>query len=447
MKRILVDMSATILHYGHTRLLSKAKDMGYVIVALATDEEITKYKGYQPELNFEQRKEMLLALKSVDEVISAPWLIDQSFFDSTGADILLHAGESPNSVQQTLTIEKTPDISSHALRNKTLSSLVQQHNTERCFLTPGPGNLQPENLLNLSPAFSRNDSCYTHTEESVLGKILSIAGQEQILAIPGSATNAIEIATTNFLFGKVLVVLAGFYSQRILRMLERKKDLLNLTQVQGISYTDFLENSATLSTVDWVVSVYTETANAFLCDIKELRRISDKLHSKLMLDATGSINLEENHELADVCIFSSCKGLSGLVGAGFMTFNNNVLSMANDCQKSFTLDISTYLEKKITPPIHAISSLSFVSSAFHDFRASVCLSKKIFMEAFAPHIDTKNNQPNLCTKISGSLHMPSYIIPYQPRIIDPGHQIICHLFDGCLSNRKPGELYKSIRIV
>ena len=32
-----------------------------------------------------------------------------------------------------------------------------------------------------------------------------------------------------------------------------------------------------------------------------------------MIDATGSINLEDNHDLADVCIFSSCKGLGGLV--------------------------------------------------------------------------------------------------------------------------------------
>jgi galactokinase len=37
----------------------------------------------------------------------------------------------------------------------------------------------------------------------------------------------------------------------------------------------------------------------------------------LYVDATGSIGLEDNHQLADVMAFSSCKGLFGLTGAGF----------------------------------------------------------------------------------------------------------------------------------
>ena len=45
-KRILVDMSATLLHHGHIRLLKKASKYGKVIVALTTDKEIKKSKGY-----------------------------------------------------------------------------------------------------------------------------------------------------------------------------------------------------------------------------------------------------------------------------------------------------------------------------------------------------------------------------------------------------------------
>ena len=39
-KRIMVDMSATLLHHGHVRLLRKASELGQVIVALTTDEEV-----------------------------------------------------------------------------------------------------------------------------------------------------------------------------------------------------------------------------------------------------------------------------------------------------------------------------------------------------------------------------------------------------------------------
>ena len=43
MKKILVDMSATIIHHGHIRLLKKASIRGKVIVALTKDNEIKKF--------------------------------------------------------------------------------------------------------------------------------------------------------------------------------------------------------------------------------------------------------------------------------------------------------------------------------------------------------------------------------------------------------------------
>ena len=43
----------------------------------------------------------------------------------------------------------------------------------------------------------------------------------------------------------------------------------------------------------------------------EKLKTSKRLKSKLMLDATASVGLEDNHDLADVIGFSSCKGLFG----------------------------------------------------------------------------------------------------------------------------------------
>ena len=43
-KRVLVDLSASILHHGHIRLLKKASKLGQVIVGLTTDNEIKKKK-------------------------------------------------------------------------------------------------------------------------------------------------------------------------------------------------------------------------------------------------------------------------------------------------------------------------------------------------------------------------------------------------------------------
>ena len=59
-KKIMVNMSATIIHHGHIRLLKKAAKYGEVVVALTSDEEIIKSKGYRPEMNFSQRKKLSL---------------------------------------------------------------------------------------------------------------------------------------------------------------------------------------------------------------------------------------------------------------------------------------------------------------------------------------------------------------------------------------------------
>ena len=40
--RIMVDMSATIIHHGHIKLLKKASKLGIVVVGLTTDDEIKR---------------------------------------------------------------------------------------------------------------------------------------------------------------------------------------------------------------------------------------------------------------------------------------------------------------------------------------------------------------------------------------------------------------------
>ena len=43
--RIMVDMSATLIHHGHIRLLKKAAALGDVVVALTSDDEVRTKKG------------------------------------------------------------------------------------------------------------------------------------------------------------------------------------------------------------------------------------------------------------------------------------------------------------------------------------------------------------------------------------------------------------------
>ena len=117
-KRILVDMSLTILHHGHIRLLKKASDLGYVIVALCSDEEIFKAKGFKPLLSFEQRKEIALAIRYVQEVIESKYLIDEAYLDNFNIDLLVHGEDNVNPIdsKRLVIFPRTEGISSTKLR-------------------------------------------------------------------------------------------------------------------------------------------------------------------------------------------------------------------------------------------------------------------------------------------------------------------------------------------
>lgn len=69
MKRVLTYGTFDLLHYGHIRLLKRAKELGdYLVVAVSTDEfnNIKHKKAYH---DYETRKKMLEAVRYVDLVI------------------------------------------------------------------------------------------------------------------------------------------------------------------------------------------------------------------------------------------------------------------------------------------------------------------------------------------------------------------------------------------
>jgi len=132
MKRILVDMSATLIHHGHIRILQKASEFGSVIVALTTDQEIIDKKKFIPELNFNERKEILISIKYVDDVIPSPWLITEQFLDENDINLLVHGSDNSNPIskEKLLIIPRTKGISSTILREKAKSSLEDIENNK-----------------------------------------------------------------------------------------------------------------------------------------------------------------------------------------------------------------------------------------------------------------------------------------------------------------------------
>ncbi len=126
-KRIMVDMSATLIHHGHIRILKAAKKLGTVIVALTMDNEIIAKKGYEPELNFAERSEILEAIKYVDEVVPSPWLLDEAFLSLHKIDLLVHGHDNTNLIipERLLVLPRTKGVSSNILRSRVLKTVAE----------------------------------------------------------------------------------------------------------------------------------------------------------------------------------------------------------------------------------------------------------------------------------------------------------------------------------
>ena len=69
MKRVITYGTFDLLHYGHINILKRAKNHGdYLIVCLSTD-DFNAQKGKKCYFSYEQRKQLLEAVRYVDLVI------------------------------------------------------------------------------------------------------------------------------------------------------------------------------------------------------------------------------------------------------------------------------------------------------------------------------------------------------------------------------------------
>ena len=134
--RIMVDMSATLIHHGHIRLLKKAAALGDVVVALTLDDEVRTKKGYQPELSFAERKEVLEAVKYVTEVVESPWLITEDFVNQCRCDLLVHGADNSNVIdpKRLVIFPRTEGVSSTELRERVIRAVqsmekIGKHNS------------------------------------------------------------------------------------------------------------------------------------------------------------------------------------------------------------------------------------------------------------------------------------------------------------------------------
>jgi len=73
MPRILAFGTFDLLHYGHVKMLERAKELGgenaELIVVISRDDSVVKVKGHHPIFPSDQRLKLIKSLKVVDDAV------------------------------------------------------------------------------------------------------------------------------------------------------------------------------------------------------------------------------------------------------------------------------------------------------------------------------------------------------------------------------------------
>ena len=152
-KIVYVGMSADILHEGHINILKIANKLGDVIVGLLTDQAIATYKKL-PNLNYNQRKAVLISLKYVKKIVPQKTLDYLENLNKLKPDYLVHGDDWKKGIQR-----KTRERAINALKKwngklvepkytKNISSSIIKEKINEIGTTPDIRKAKLRRLMN-----------------------------------------------------------------------------------------------------------------------------------------------------------------------------------------------------------------------------------------------------------------------------------------------------------
>ncbi len=378
MKRVMVDMSATLIHHGHIRLLKRAKAYGEVVVGLTTDEEIRSKKGYEPELNFEERKEILEAIACVDEVVPTPWLIDEKLLEKYNIDLLVHGEDNSNQIDEDklLIFPRTKGISSTLLRERVMLSYAQKK-SQNILLNPGPATTSPTVKL----AQVVDDICPREKEFGDLMEWIS-AKLTQIVATPdeyittlfgGSGTAVVESIITSVVphDKTILIVNNGAYGKRMCQIAKRyKMDFIEFqsSPIEPIDLKALEESIQSNDNISHLAVIHNETTTGLLNNLDDLGALAKKHNLELIVDAMSSyaaLPIDMKTQNITYLAASSNKNIQGMAGVGFVIAKKSALEKLKEIEpRSFYLSLYEQYQNfikshqmRFTPPVQTLYAL------------------------------------------------------------------------------------------
>jgi 2-aminoethylphosphonate-pyruvate transaminase len=376
-KRVMVDMSATLIHHGHIRLLKKASEHGKVIVGLTTDEEVFSKKGYTPELNFKYRKEILESIKYVSEVVAVPWLVDSSILIKHSIDLLVHGDDNTNNIpkDKLLIFPRTEGVCSSDIRKKSL--LITNNVKRNVLLNPGPATTSNNvKFAQVVPDICPREKEFgelMHYVSSELANVVSNDKKHTAVLFGGSGTAAVESMLTSVVphDSSVLIVNNGAYGKRMcqiasrycMNFIEFKSSPINPIDIKKLESE--IKSNESLS---HIAVVHNETTTGLLNNLDDFGSLANKYNLKLIVDSMssyGAINIDMNKQNIAYLAASSNKNIQGMAGISFVIAHvNNLGKLEKIKPRTFYLNLyeqyvnfkKTY-QMRFTPPVQTMYAL------------------------------------------------------------------------------------------
>ena len=129
MKTIITFGTYDLLHVGHVRLLSRARELGdRLVVGVSSDNLNFSKKNKYPEFSQQERMEIISMIKGVDQVFLEESLeLKASYLKEYAADVLVMGDDWSgkfdhlNTICKVAYLPRTPSISTTAIIEKTRS--------------------------------------------------------------------------------------------------------------------------------------------------------------------------------------------------------------------------------------------------------------------------------------------------------------------------------------
>ena len=125
MKTVITYGTYDLLHIGHINLLRRARELGDRLVVGISSDEFNKVKGEQSIFSFSERKQILEALRYVDEVFAENnWEQKRDDINQYNADIFVMGSDwvgkfdDLSDICEVKYLARTEDISTTYLKNK-----------------------------------------------------------------------------------------------------------------------------------------------------------------------------------------------------------------------------------------------------------------------------------------------------------------------------------------